>query len=174
MNILIFPVSSRDHMQGSLTAPITLVQYGDYQCPHCAEAYLIIQALQQQLGEQLCFVYRHFPCHDIHPDAQHAAEAAEAAGSQDRFWQMHDCLYRNYQALSNGHLVEYASGLDLDVNQFLREVTGDMHVNRIQQDLESGKASGVSTTPAFFINNYRYNGSLTQDALLTAIELVKQ
>lgn len=170
MNLLALPVSDRDHVQGLLTAPIMLVQYGDYQCPHCAETHSIIQALQQQLGEQLCFVYRHFPCHDIHPDAQHAAEAAEAAGSQGKFWEMHDCLYANRQALSNGHLVEYAIALNLDFDQFLREVTGDVHVEHIKEDFESGKASGITTTPAFFINGFRYSNTLDQYALLGVIE----
>lgn len=169
MNTLALPVSQRDHIRGLATAPITLVQYGDYQCPNCATAHLIIQTLQQQLSEQLCFVYRHFPHDDIHPDAQHAAEAAEAANSQGKFWQMHDCLYTNQQALDNGCLVEYAIALGLDINQFLDEVTGDIHVQRIQEDLESGRASGVTALPTFFINGLRYNGRLEQNALLNAI-----
>ncbi|NJN87283.1 MAG: DsbA family protein [Leptolyngbyaceae cyanobacterium SL_7_1] len=170
VNTLALPISQRDHVQGAMTAAIALVQYGDYQCPHCASIYPVIQTLQQQLGEQLCFVYRHFPCPEIHPDAQHAAESAEAAATQGKFWQMHDCLSVNHQALNNGYLVEYAIALKLDIEQFLREVTSDRYVQRIQEDVESGKASGVMTTPTLFINGYRYRDRLDQRTLLNALQ----
>ena len=174
MNTLVLPVSPRDHIRGLITAPISLVQYGDYQCPHCAKVHSIIQVLQQQLSGQLRYIYRHFPCHVLHPDAQHAAEAAEAAGNQGKFWEMHDCLYVNHHALSNGHLVEYAIALNLDINQFLQEVTGDWYVKHIEEDLESGRASGVTMTPAFFINGYRYEGGLDQESFLEALAKVAQ
>ena len=110
-NVLTLPVGERDHCQGIASAPITLVEYGDYQSPDCAQAHHLIQFIQQRLGEQLRFVYRHFPCCNLHPEAQHAAEAAEAAGRQGKFWQIHDCLFANQQALHNGYLVDYATDL---------------------------------------------------------------
>ncbi|BCL34500.1 DsbA family protein [Nostoc sp. MS1] len=174
MNTLTLPVSDRDHIQGLLTAPIILVEYGDYQCPDCAKFHLVIQSLQQKLSEQLCFVYRHFPCRHLHSDAQHAAEAAEAAANQGKFWEMHNCLYTNHQELGNGYLVEYAIALNLDIEKFLSEVTGDLFVKRVQEDLDSGKASGVITTPTLFINGFVYSDALDQDALLYRIKLTKQ
>jgi protein-disulfide isomerase len=173
MNKLALPVSYRDHIQGLLTAPITLVEYGDYQCPDCAEAHSIIQKLQQDLSKQLCYVYRHFPRHNLHPDAQHAAEAAEAAANQGKFWEMHNYLYANHQELGNGYLVEYAIALNLDIEKFLSEVTGDLFVQRIQEDLDSGKSSGVITTPTFFVNDLIYSDNLDQDTLLNMLKQAK-
>jgi protein-disulfide isomerase len=167
--VLTLPVGEQDHCLGAATAPITLVEYGDYQCPNCAQAHSLIQQLQQQLGEQLRFVYRHFPQPDLHPEAQHAAEAAEAANSQGKFWQMHDCLFANQHALHNGYLVDYATTIGLDVMQFLREMTGDVHVDRIQQNRDSGIASGVIHTPTFFINSVRHDGDWRGEGLLIAI-----
>jgi protein-disulfide isomerase len=174
VNILTFPTSHRDHQQGLETAVVTLVNYGDYQCPRSAEAWHIVQTIQQQLGEKLRFVYRHFPQIEIHPEAQHAAEAAEAAASQDKFWEMHHCLLTHQQALGNGNLVEYAIVLNLDVERFLREVTSDMYVQRVQEDWESGVASGVRDTPTFFVNGNRYDGNLDRNSLLQAIQRAAQ
>jgi protein-disulfide isomerase len=114
-------------------------------------------------------VFRNFPRADIHPHAQNAAEAAEAATAQRKFWHMHDCLFANQTALSNGYLVEYAAMLDLDVNHFLRDIAEDVRVERVRQDVESGIKSGVSTTPTFFINGIRYDGKCDRTSLLTAI-----
>lgn len=169
-NKLALPVGERDHVQGHSNAHITLVEYGDYQSPSCAQAHRIIQEIQQRLGEQLRFVYRHFPCPEIHPDAQHAAEAAEAAGSQGKFWQMHDCLFANQHALNDGYLLDYATALELDVIQFLQEMTGDVHVTRVQEDRDSGVQSGVTLTPTFFINSVRHDGDWDGESLLSAIK----
>src|SRR5437016_7947654 len=105
---LILPVGSRDHIRGPLTASITLTEYGDYECPYCGEAYPIIKAIQERLGDRLCFAFRNFPLFKSHPHAQHAAEAAEAAGAQGQFWEMHDLLYAHQQALKDKNLAEYA------------------------------------------------------------------
>jgi protein-disulfide isomerase len=168
--VLTPPISDRDRSVGSLSAKIALVQYGDYQCLESGKAHQIVKTLQQNLGNQLCFVFRHFPRADIHPHAQHAAEAAEAATAQGKFWQMHDCLFANQASLSDGYLVEYAAMLDLDVERFLQDIAEDVRVERVRQDVESGIASGVITTPTFFINGTRYDGECGLTSLLTAIQ----
>jgi protein-disulfide isomerase len=166
---LTVPVSDRDHIQGTDSAIVTLVEYGDYECAACAQAQGIIHNIQMQLGDRLRFVFRHFPCSALHPNAQHAAEAAEAAGSQGQFWQMHLHLLQHHQSLGNGCLVEYALQLRLNVNQFLAEMTGDLHVPRVQADYDSGVQSGVIQTPTFFINGIRHDGAWNETALLNAI-----
>lgn len=172
MNILTLPISSRDHRRGLTTASVTLVQYGDYQCPACADACLIVQEIKQLLGNRLCFVYRHFPQLELYPHGQHAAEAAEAAASQGKFWEMHDYLFAHQNALNDGFLVEYAVELNLDVQRFLQEVTGDFYVQRVLEDKESGRKSGIISTPTFFINCYRYDSDWNRDSLLNAISII--
>lgn len=163
-------VENCDHRRGNLTAQITLVEYGDYQCPYSREAHYILQEIQAALGKELLFVFRHFPQCDIHSKAGHAAEAAEAAGSQGRFWEMHDYLFDHQSQLTDSDLVEYAIALNLNINQFLQEMTADHHLERINADLESGRKSHVIQTPTFFINSIRYAGNLSFNALLSAIE----
>ncbi len=169
VSTLMSPVSLQDHCWGLPTAALTLVQYGDYQCPNCGSAYPLLLELLEDTGDQVCFVFRHFPRNHVHPHAQHAAEAAEAAASQGKFWPMHYHLYACQHALGNGYLVEYAAELGLDVTQFLQEVTGDRFVNRVQADIASGRASGVVDTPTFFINGQRYSGAHTPTALRHAL-----
>lgn len=169
MNILTLPISSRDRRQGNIAASVTLVKYGDYQCPASADARLIVQEIQQLLGNRLCFVYRHFPQVELYPRGQHAAEAAEAAANQGKFWQMHNHLFTHQDTLDDGFLVEYAAELNLDVQRFLREVTGDFYVQRVLEDRESGRKSGVRRTPAFFINGYLYDSDWDRDSLLNAL-----
>jgi len=169
INQLIAPVSWRDHCQGDPGAPITLVEYGDYQCSECHIAHSIITAIQQQLGNQIRFVFRHFPQPSIHPEAAHAAEAAEAAASQNKFWEMHAHLLEHQSRLADSDLLEYVIALYLDVNQFLQEMTGDYHVARIQEDIESGMQSGVVKTPTFFINGLKYNDDEGLESLLETI-----
>lgn len=170
---LTVPVSNCDHIQGLPNAPITLVDYGDYACPRCGQMYFVTQNLRNQLGSSLRFVFRHFPLRAIHPLAQHAAEIAEAAGAQGRFWQMHDYLFRHQRSQGNGKLLRFAAELGMEVDRFEREVAEHIYAAKIQADLESGIASGVNGTPTFFINTKRYNGSLTFEALLAAIEPVE-
>jgi len=166
---LLSPVSDRDHCQGSSTAKITLVEYGDYQCPDCQIAHPIIQLIQQQLGNQIQFVFRHFPQSHLHPQAYHAAEAAEAAASQNQFWEMHSHLLEHQSQLADSNLVEYAIALFLDVNQFLAEMASDCHMARVQADIESGIQSGVIKTPTFFINGLKYNDDQQLETLLEAV-----
>src|SRR5262249_21093289 len=116
------PMPDRDHIQGPMDAPIKLVEYGDYECPYCGEAYPVVKALQERLGNRLCFAFRNFPLANMHPHAEHAAEAAEAADEQKRFWDMHDLLYEHQDALEDDDLVQYASDLGLDARQLISEV----------------------------------------------------
>ncbi len=173
MSTLALPVSQRDHIQGPETAAVTLVQYGDYECPYCGKAYPIVKEIQRRLGNRLRFVFRHFPLSHMHPHAEHAAEAAEAAAVQDKFWLMHDALYERQRALADAHLVQYAFDLSLDVATFKREMAEHAHANRVREDFLSGVRSGVSSTPTFFINGLRHDDSYDLETLLAAIEAAK-
>ena len=164
------PVGPRDHMQGPPDAPVTLVEYGDYECPFCGAAYPIVKAIQARLGDQLCFVFRNFPLTEAHPHAEDAAEAAEAAGGQGKFWPMHDMLYENQDALEPEDLVQYARALRLDLPRFVRELSEHVWAERVREDFRSGVRSGVNGTPTFFINGVRHDGGYDMASLLAAIE----
>jgi protein-disulfide isomerase len=163
------PMPDRDHIQGPIDAPIALVEYGDYECPYCGEAYPIVKAIQERLGDRLCFAFRNFPLVNSHPHAEHAAEAAEAAGAQDRFWEMHDLLYENQTALEDEDLAQYASALGLDAKRLIREVLAGAHAARVREDFRGGARNGVNGTPSFFINGVRYDGAPDVEALLAAL-----
>ena len=167
---LTLPVSQRDHQQGPATAPVTLVEYGDYECPYCGEAYPIVKEIQRRLGDRLRFVFRNFPLTQSHPHAEHAAEAAEAAAGQGKFWQMHDTLFEHQRALDDAQLVHYAVALHLDQEKFEREMTEHVHAKRVHEDFLSGVRSGVNGTPTFFINGGRHDASYALETLLAAIE----
>jgi protein-disulfide isomerase len=163
------PVSERDHLQGSPTAPVTLVEYGDLECPYCGAAYPIVKEVQRAMGDDLLFVFRHFPLTEAHPHAGDAAEAAEAAGAQGRFWEMHDLLYENQQRLEPPDLLGYAETLGLDLDRFAAELESHVHEPRVREDFMSGIRSGVNGTPTFFINGVRHNGSYGLPDLLDAV-----
>ena len=165
---LLVPISEQDHTQGLASTSVALVNYGDYQCPTCREVHHLIKAIQQQIND-LHLVFRHFPQPQVHPYAQRAAEAAEAAASQGQFWQMHDILFEHQQALGNDHLVEYANDLGLDIPQFLQAISRQVHIERINEDIESGLHSGVTVAPALFINGIRYANDWDNDQLIAAI-----
>ena len=170
---LTLPVSSkRDHAQGPNTAPVTLVEYGDYECPYCGQAYPIIKDIQEHLRGKLRFVFRNFPVTQVHPHAQHAAEAAESAGSQNKFWEMHDCLYEHQQELDDNHLRQYALELGMDVTRFDEEMAKHVHTSRVREDFMSGIHSGVNGTPTFYINGIRYDDSWDEETLLATIEQI--
>jgi protein-disulfide isomerase len=164
------PVGEHDHAQGPATAPVKLVEYGDYQCPYCGLTYLIVKELQTRLGERLLFVFRNFPLATVHPHAEHAAEAAEAAGAHGKFWEMHDLLYENQNALGDEYLIQYASSLGLDLSRFSNELSRHVHAARVHEDFLSGARSGVNGTPSFFINGLRYDGSYDLETMLAALE----
>jgi protein-disulfide isomerase len=162
-------VRPSDHIQGSKDAPVTLIEYGDYQCPYCGAAYPVVKQLQRRMGESMCFVFRNFPLTEVHPFAEGAAEAAEAAGEQGKFWEMHDALYENQNALEPEDLLGYAKHLHLDVPRFTTELTTHAHAKRIREDFLSGVRSGVNGTPTFFINGVRHDAANDFDTLLAAV-----
>jgi len=166
---LTVPAAGRDHVQGPTDAPITLLEYGDYECPYCGEAHPIVKAVQDRLGNRLCFAFRHFPLMMVHPRAEHGAEAAEAAAAQGKFWQMHDLLFENQDALEDEDLAEYAATLGLDAKQLMGEVRNRAHEERIREDLQTGRRLGVNGTPTFFVNGVPYEGEVEVNALLTAL-----
>jgi protein-disulfide isomerase len=169
---LTLPVSAdRDHIRGSLDAPVILVEYGDYQCPHCGAAYPEVEQARAHMGKRLAFVYRHIPLTNAHPRAQPAAEAGEAAGSQQKFWAMHDMLFEHQDALEDDDLLAYASVIRLDVQRFVRELATGIHTPKVREDFMSGVRSGVNGTPTFFINGVRHNGPYDAAALVAAIEI---
>ena len=162
-------LADRDHIQGRAGAPVTLVEYGDYECPFCGAAYPVIKDIQAQIGDRLRFVFRNFPITSSHPHAEKAAEAAEAASAQGRFWEMHDYLYEHQQQLGGDHLLAYAQALGLDRKRFDHELADNVYAPRVRDDFMSGVRSGVNGTPTFFINGVRYDGSQDLDSLLAAV-----
>jgi protein-disulfide isomerase len=171
---LLIPPSTQDWMQGVLSAKVVLVMYGDYQDSRSADVYKLIKAIERDLSasfgeDYLCFIFRHFPQTQIHPHAQRAAQAAEAAAVQGQFWSMHDTLFAHQQRLENGYLIEYANDLGLDIPQFLKELAKQVHVDRINKDIESGLQSGVITAPELFIDGTRYRDRWNIEQLRAAI-----
>jgi protein-disulfide isomerase len=163
------PVTERDHIQGSKSAEVTLVEYGDYQCPDCLQAYPIMIDIQEYMGDKMRLVFRNFPLSTIHPNAQHAAEAAEAAGAQGKFWEMHDFLFEHQDRLENAHLLNYAAEIDLDAVRFKRDLETHAFAARVREDFQSGVKSGVNGTPTFFINGLRHDGPWDLETLTAAI-----
>jgi len=151
-------VGSTDHILGNANAPLELVQYGDYQCPFCGAAYPIIKNIQYKLGDDLKFVFRNFPLAEIHPNAFNAAVAAEAAALQKKFWKMHDIIYENQEALAWDDLFAYAKAINIDVEQFKKDISKQEVIDKVENDFESGVRSGVNGTPSFYINGKKYNG----------------
>jgi protein-disulfide isomerase len=162
-------VGERDHAQGPVDARVTLVEYGDFECPDCGRAYPVLKAVQKALGPNLRFVFRHFPLPASHPHAGAAAEAAEAAGAQGRFWEMHDRLYQHQSALEEDDLQRHARKVGLDLDRFEREMGLHTHEGRVREDLASGAASQVQGTPTLFINGTRYDGARDRSSLVAAL-----
>jgi protein-disulfide isomerase len=166
-NRLLTPISDHDHIQGSMELSVALVEYGDYQCPLCREVHKMIQEIQKQIP--LCFVFRHFPQIQIHPHAQKAAEAAEAASAQNKFWQMHNALFEHSSVLNDGYLLEYANVIQLDIDRFLRDMTNHVYAERVMQNVQEGMQNGISSTPVLFINGDRYQNTWDTQTLLAEI-----
>jgi len=167
---LALPVGERDHIQGPAAALVTLVEYGDYECPYCGQAYPVVKELQERLGDRLRFVFRNFPLSTMHPHAELAAEAAETAGAHGKFWEMHDALYENQEALDDEDLVQYAAALGLEASRFTSELAKHTKAARVREDFMSGARSGVNGTPTFFINGVRHDDSFDLVTLLKAME----
>jgi protein-disulfide isomerase len=168
---LTLPVSEdRDHIQGAAEAPATLLEYGDYECPFCGAAYPIIKEVESRLGDRLRFVFRNFPITTSHPHAELAAEAAEAADAQGKFWEMHDLLYESQQHLEAADLHRYAEQLGLDVDRFDNELAQHVHAEGVREDFMSGVRSGVNGTPTFYVNGVRHDGDYELETLLAALD----
>ena len=163
-------VNSSDHFQGPANAPITLVEYGDYQCPYCGQAYYIVKNLQKHLGDKLRFVFRNFPLEDLHPNALHASIASETAGLEGKFWEMHDILFENQRRLDYASLVKYAKEIGLDAVKFEHDFGDKSTVEKVEADLESGGAAGVDGTPYFFVNGVLFEGNWTNNEFLEYLE----
>jgi protein-disulfide isomerase len=171
MSTLKFPVTDADHRMGPDDAPVMLVEYGDYECPHCGRAYPIVREVTRAMEGRLRFVFRHFPLTEAHPHAEHAAEAAEAAGEQHKFWEMHDSLFEGQDALEDRDLVTRAKLLGLDAARVAEELIAGVHAERVRRDFRSGMRSGVNGTPTFFINGVRHDGPWDFESLVDALEV---
>ncbi len=164
------PVRADDHTRGPADAPVTLVEYADFECLHCGRAYPILRCIQDEMGEMLRVIFRHFPLGWEHPHAQHAAEAAEAAAAQGKFWEMHDQLFEHQRALDDRALASYAQAIGLDIRRFEAELRSHLYADQVRRDVESGRRSGVRGTPTFFLNGTRYGDAIDLDALRAALE----
>ena len=167
---LVPPLSDRDHVIGPADAPVTLVEYGDYECPYCGMAHPIVASIIQQMGDTLRFAFRHFPLTRIHPHAEHAAEMAEAAGSRGKFWPMHALLYQNQQALDDEDLQAYAARLGIPPDWAATALRSHTFAERVREDFMTGVRSGVNGTPTFFINGLRHDGAWDEPTLLEALQ----
>ena len=167
-------VSDSDHRAGPDDAPVTLVEYGDYECPHCGRAHPIVRQVQRRMGNGLRLVFRNFPLAEIHPHAQRAAEAAEAAAGQGKFWEMHDMIFEHQAQLADTDLIRYAKSLGLDAGRVKDELAAGTHAGRVRTDFTSGVRSGVNGTPTFFINGTRYDGSWDLDTLLEVLAAARR
>jgi protein-disulfide isomerase len=165
------PIGDRDHVLGPASAPITLVEYGDYECPYCGMAHPIVKQLLRRMGRQMRFAFRHFPLTRIHPHAERAAEAAEAAAAQGpaMFWDMHDMLYEHQNALEDEDLLVYAAQVGLDLDRFAGDLESGRFARKVREDFISGVRSGVNGTPTFFINGVRHEASYDLESLTAAI-----
>ncbi|MBW3624251.1 MAG: DsbA family protein [Armatimonadetes bacterium] len=162
------PLEGGDHTLGNPSARLTLVQYGDYQCPYTARTIPVVAKILNRAGDDLWFAYRHFPLADIPPHAQQASEAAEAA-AQGKSWKMHETLFQRLRQQDERHLDEYAESLGLDTNRYRREMDEHAHAEKVQRDRESGKRSGVESTPTFYMNGVRYDGPNEIEPLMEAL-----
>jgi protein-disulfide isomerase len=164
------PVDARDHIQGNAAAPVTLLEYGDYTCPACRHAEWIVKTILQIMRAEMRVVFRHFPLRQAHPQAQHAAEAAEAAGAQGKFWDMHDYLFERQQHLGDAELLLYGAEIGLNTERYNDELMREVYAGRVHADLMSGIRSGVTDTPTFFINGARHDGPVRFETLLAAVQ----
>ena len=162
----------RDHVRGPLEAPVTLVEYGDFECPYCGQAEPVVRELLRDFGD-VRYVWRHLPLSDVHPRAQLAAEAAEAAAEQGAFWEMHDLLLDHQDRLAPGDLVGYAERLELDGDSFMTQLRDHFGAERVAEDIDSADLSGVSGTPTFFINGRRHYGAYDIETLKDAVRTAR-
>ena len=169
MAALKMPITAEDHIQGLESADVTLVEYGDYQCPHCGHAYPVVHQVQKQFGKRLRFVFRNFPLSEMHPQAEAAAEVAEFAGAQGKFWEMHDKLYENQERLGEALFLDLGERLKLSTTALRQALEQRTFEARVRADFKGGVRSGVNGTPTFFINGHRHDGSFDFETLVSAI-----
>lgn len=170
MATLKVPIVAEDHAQGSENAEVTLVEYGDYECPHCGRAHPIIQRVQKHFGKRLRFIFRNFPLGELHSHAMAAAETAEFAGSHGKFWEMHDLLFDNQARLGEALFVELANTLKLSATALQKALEERTFEARVRADFSGGIRSGVNGTPTFFINGHRHDASFEFETLVSAIQ----
>ena len=163
------PVSKDDHIKGSMHAPVVLVEYGDFQCPHCGAAHPIVKRILKVYKDQMAFVFRHFPLSEVHPYAQVAAVASEAAANQGKFWQMHELIFDNQATLGIEMLLDLAEKINLDMKTFQKDFKDPKLFEKVEANFESGIVSGVNGTPSFYLNGEKFNKSYDFDTLNTAI-----
>jgi protein-disulfide isomerase len=169
--VLETPITSgRDHVVGPIDAPVSLLEYGDFECPFCGLAHTVVEAVRRKMADKLLFAYRHFPITTAHEHAWKAAEASEAAASQNKFWPYHHMLFEDQANLTIADLIIRAQALDLDIDRFEYELAHGVHAGRVQEDLLGGVRSGVQGTPTFFVDSVRYDGPPTYDALLETLQ----
>jgi len=169
---LSIPVVPTDHSIGPLHAPVTVLEYSDFECPNCKQAAPAVKLLLERFAERVRFVYRHFPLEEVHPHAVRAAEAAECAGGQQKFWPMYDLLFDNQAHLKLQHLHHYAERLDLDVARFTAEMDDEIYLQRVREHMAGGRESGVRSTPTFFVNGVIHDVSYGLHGLFDAVESV--
>jgi protein-disulfide isomerase len=167
------PVTSADHISGDTHAPVTLVEYGDYECPYCRAAHGHVQLVQKRFGRDLCYVFRHFPLTEIHPNAEPAAESAEFAGVHGRFWDMHDGIYENQEQLGIPLLLALAQRLGMSAPELQQALAAGIYEPKVRSDFVGGARSGVNATPTFFINGHRHDGPFDFESLSLAIEATR-
>lgn len=170
MTDLTLAVNSNDHIYGNVNAPLELVEYGDYECPFCGQAYPIVKSIQDKLGSDLKFIFRNFPLRKIHPHAYPAAVATEAAARQGKFWEMHDIIFENQKTLEPDNILVFANHLGLDMVRFQKDILDENLYLKARKDFESGMKSGVNRTPTFFVNGRKFNGDWSKNQLLQYLE----
>jgi protein-disulfide isomerase len=164
------PVGDKDHIEGSDSAKCTLVEYGDYECPHCGHAYPIVKRVQKHFGKKLSFVFRNFPLAEMHPHAESAAESAEFAGSREKFWEFHDALFENQEQLGGALYLKLAQELGLSPQELRASLEKREFLEHVKEDFKGGIRSGVNGTPTFFINGKRHDGPFEYEDLVAAID----
>ncbi len=169
MSVLVLPVHRYDHVRGDLSAPVKLVHYGDYECHLSGQAYSVVKAIEDTLGKLVCSIYRNFPQVGQHPQAQFAAEAAEAASVQGKFWPMHDLLFEHQYQLAPPFLRKYAHMIELDMHEFDVDLMTHRLAEQVRHDMHSGVLSGVTRTPTFFVNGQLHQGPCDYGSLSRAI-----
>ena len=174
MSELRFPINDHDHVVGPADAPVTLVEYGDYQCPHCQAAWPQVELVLRHFGQDLRYAYRHFPIATMHPLAKPAAECAEFAGAHGLFWEMHSAIFANGHQLSGAALFALASQLQLDVAELRSALERGDYSPKVESDFQSGIRSGVNGTPCFFVNGQRHDGTYAAADLAAAIDAARQ